>query len=384
MPIDHSIYFQQQPVDILGSIERGVSLRDLVDKRNEANRLKQEAEAKREAAKRNVIQGEDGRTSLNREGYVADLFKIDPEKAIETQRAFQANQLQDQANRLQIAKQKIDLSSQLLGSVTDQTSWDRARNEAIRLGLAEPNELPMQYDPSYVQRAQMQTLSMKDRLDEKFRRDQLAVEREKVDIQRMKARASAGRGQSVTKSLTPAQKKVDQEFAKEYNDFIARGGYADVQKNIQQLREVKSQLEQMSSATGPIVGTMGSLPFIGKPLRDVLTPTGAAMQDKVEEVVQRNLRLILGAQFTEKEGQRLIERAYNPRLSEEENARRVQALLDQIETAARAKMEAAKYYEQNGTLQGFKGVALGQTQSRQSQSPQEKTTFKTDEIEWAD
>lgn len=154
-------------------------------------------------------------------------------------------------------------------------------------------------------------------------------------------------------ALTHAQKKVDEAFAKDYNDLIAQGGLADIEKQTKQLDSVVEYLEDPDTfaATGGVVG------LVPKFLRDVLPglEAGAAAQDSVEEVVQRNLRLVLGAQFTEKEGARLIERAYNPRQSEKENARRVRRLTQQIKMAARAKMKAAAYYEEHGTLQGFKG-----------------------------
>ena len=81
---------------------------------------------------------------------------------------------------------------------------------------------------------------------------------------------------------------------------------------------------------------------------------GEGRQD-IEEVVQRNLRLILGAQFTEKEGTRLIERAFNPNLSTAENKNRIDRLLTQIQIAAETKEDAAAYFNENGTLQGWKG-----------------------------
>lgn len=153
--------------------------------------------------------------------------------------------------------------------------------------------------------------------------------------------------------LTPAEETVDKNFAKDYNEFIAQGGMADIEKQLAQLEGVKEYLEDPATfaATGGVVG------LTPKWMRDVLPglESGAAAQDAVEEVVQRNLRLVLGAQFTEKEGARLIERAYNPRQSEEQNAIRVGRLIEQIRGAAQAKMAAAEYYEQNGTLKGFKG-----------------------------
>lgn len=147
---------------------------------------------------------------------------------------------------------------------------------------------------------------------------------------------------------TKGQDAIDQAFGKEYVDFKASGGFADIDKQLDQLRHVSSRLEK-ENLTGPFVGTIpdASLPY--------LNPDAQAAQDAVEEVVQRNLRLVLGAQFTEKEGERLIARAYNRKLSGTENKKRVDRLIKQIETAAKAKQEAAEYFEENGTLKGFKG-----------------------------
>lgn len=150
--------------------------------------------------------------------------------------------------------------------------------------------------------------------------------------------------------LTKGQEAVDKNFAKEYDTFVLGGGYADVQKSLKQLTEVGDQLGKTDSATGPLVGRLP------KWARNIATPEGSAIQDQVEEVVQRNLRLVLGPQFTEREGKQLIERAYNTNLSEAENQKRVARLAQSIQQAADAKLAASEYYEENGTLQGYKGT----------------------------
>jgi hypothetical protein len=149
--------------------------------------------------------------------------------------------------------------------------------------------------------------------------------------------------------LTKGQEKVDTEFGQVYADFIASGGVADVTKQLKQLRDASVALGSDQSLTGPV---RGQLP---ESVRSITNPKAVATKNAVEEVVQRNLRLVLGAQFTEKEGERLIARAYNPLLMPEENKRRVDRLIQQIESAAAAKIDAARYYEANGTLQGWRG-----------------------------
>jgi len=149
---------------------------------------------------------------------------------------------------------------------------------------------------------------------------------------------------------TLGDKKVDETFAKEYSDFVT-GGYADVQKNIGQLDEAIKNLE--SAKPGTITGpSIGMLP---RPALSALNPKAMATMEAVEEVAQRNLRLVLGAQFTEKEGERLIARVYNSYLPEAENVKRVKRLQTQIKDAAEAKKSAAEYFQKNGTLKGWKG-----------------------------
>lgn len=148
---------------------------------------------------------------------------------------------------------------------------------------------------------------------------------------------------------TPGQEAADKEFGKEYATYKAGGGYADMQKQISQLRAVSDALGKSDDLTGPMLGSMPEW------MRSITNPKSADAQQLVEEVVQRNLRQILGAQFTEKEGERLIARAYNPRLDEQTNKKRVDRLIRQMEEAAAAKESAMQYFEQNGSLRGWEG-----------------------------
>ena len=153
----------------------------------------------------------------------------------------------------------------------------------------------------------------------------------------------------------PAQSKgtieSDKAFGKDVVEWIS-GGAADSAKQIAQLKSALAELQSGSdSLTGPIVGltpdTIKSFTESGR--KSINT------KEKVEEVVQRNLRLILGAQFTEKEGERLIARAYNPSLEEADNAARVSALIKQMELAMQSKTDASQYFRENGTLRGWQG-----------------------------
>lgn len=152
--------------------------------------------------------------------------------------------------------------------------------------------------------------------------------------------------------LTPAQKKVDEVFAKDYAENYVTGGVADARKNLSQLDSVIGRLEGgKENLTGPVMGNMPDV------YNEMMNPNMIDVKNTIEEVVQRNLRVILGAQFTEKEGSRLIARAYNPALDEKTNSKRIRRLMTAMEQALDAKDKAAQYYEDNGTMNGFKGTA---------------------------
>jgi hypothetical protein len=149
--------------------------------------------------------------------------------------------------------------------------------------------------------------------------------------------------------LTTAQSAVDKSFAPEYAKFVT-GGAADAQKALDELRGVQSQLK---SGEKNLTGwALGKVP-LGS--RAMFNQDSVDAEETVANTVQRSLRVILGAQFTEKEGENLIRRAYNPQLSEAKNAERVGRLVTQLERSFKAKQEAAQYYEQNGSLVGYQG-----------------------------
>jgi hypothetical protein len=149
-------------------------------------------------------------------------------------------------------------------------------------------------------------------------------------------------------NLTPAQEAIDKKFADTYFDWQAGGG-ADTVANLAQIGTVLQRLESGQPLTGPMVGIQPDFVLA------LTRPDAAGAKEQVQEVVQRNLRVVLGAQFTEKEGNQLISRAYNPTLPPEQNAARLRKLFQQMALSAEQRQAMVQYYEQNGTLRGYKG-----------------------------
>ncbi len=160
-----------------------------------------------------------------------------------------------------------------------------------------------------------------------------------------------GSGVTVNNNLdggqTPFSKKLDENFAADANIWL-QGGAAGVEKKMSQLDEAMTILESGQNVTGAI----GMLPESVQPF---FNAQGTIAQENVAEVVQSSLRETLGAQFTEKEGERLIARAFNPKLPPAENAKRVRRLIEQTRKMAAAKQAMVDYAMENGTLRGYAG-----------------------------
>ena len=148
--------------------------------------------------------------------------------------------------------------------------------------------------------------------------------------------------------LNEADKVRDKEFAKTINEYFDQGKIFDLDTQVDQLTDAIDSLKT-SNITG---GVIGRLPDA---VVQLFNENAISVRETIEQVVQRDLRRILGAQFTEREGERLISRAFNPRLSEEENIKRVGRILTQIDNVRNSLRDKKAYYEQFGTLKGYQG-----------------------------
>ena len=149
--------------------------------------------------------------------------------------------------------------------------------------------------------------------------------------------------------LTPLQEAIDRKFA---DDVIMwkSGASVTAAKNAAQIASVLDQLHEGKQLTGPMIGITPDVVLA------VTNPNALDARQRVEQVAQESLRTILGAQFTQKEGEAFIARVYDPKLSPQKNASRLRALFKQLDEAAQQKQAMVDYADKHGTLRGFKGT----------------------------
>ena len=154
--------------------------------------------------------------------------------------------------------------------------------------------------------------------------------------------------------LGPGQKEIDKAFGKSIADYVLKG-QSQVYSNLRNLSEKVGILDgtllnekgQKYNVSGPAIGYLDDLALAS------LFPDAAGFRSDIRDIVFQSLREKLGAQFTEKEGERLVNAAFNFYLEEEQNIGRLKRLYKTIEDAANAKNKSMKYYDENGTLKGY-------------------------------
>ena len=152
--------------------------------------------------------------------------------------------------------------------------------------------------------------------------------------------------------LTPIESGIDTAFATDAADYIYNNK-AQVQANLNNLGEKINILEAgEKNVSGPEIGLTPEI------LAPILIPDAVAFEDDVRDVVFQSLREKLGAQFTEREGDRLVAAAFNKSLPEEVNIARLRRLYGTIEDAALAKENAIAHYNEFGTIKGYQSAPL--------------------------
>lgn len=162
---------------------------------------------------------------------------------------------------------------------------------------------------------------------------------------------------------------VDRDYAKDYNEWTGRG-QATYQKNrglLQRSLDTLKSLKDNSMASGRLAGTAPDWLRSDESIR---------LQSDIREAAQGALKGTLGPQFTEREGERIMNAAYNPKLPPSENAAKVQRALNEVDGNARLANSKAKHWEKRGTLDGYESEDITKPKENNAESQQGQETKK--------
>jgi len=369
MPVDTSMYGMIKPVDVMGSVEKGMNMRDMIGERKKKSAIQ-------DAFKQGMKTDPSGKVSFD-----SNLTASALAQGGYGEEAYQAQQQgqNDQQKQMQMAVQNAQFGAQVLGAARNQDEWNKGRQELSGYGMNTAS-IPEQYSPQEQQRLVSQAQTIQERLAEQWREKSHNLEREKLGAQR-KEESSAG------------QKKLDQDWAVDYNEWTS-GGADTAVTEIGKLQDVVNNLEAGSVSTGGMTGVLGDRLTSNKVL--------SARAD-VQSTVMSSLKAILGAQFTEKEGDRIIKNTWNEADSTANNAARIKRLIGDLGSKAEAKNKKSQYFKNNNaTLAGFEpslgadaganrqvadrpqGGASGGFGIDSANAAGRPQVFKTNDIDWAD
>lgn len=123
-------------------------------------------------------------------------------------------------------------------------------------------------------------------------------------------------------------KKLAEEASKSYDNYMTEGGSAIVKTNYKNLQSAFGDLDKGTIQTGKgLTKWIGGSDFA----LDISNPEVASARDKIRSAIVGTLRPILGGAFAEKEGQRILDLSFNPRMKSTENAKRVKTEMAKIQ-----------------------------------------------------
>jgi hypothetical protein len=242
------------------------------------------------------------------------------------------NSTVSKAKKALALKYNLNITPEMSGYDVDQLMDSRKMNETQAQSTVEHNN-------------RMDELKFGKNADREKMREQEALE-ERRRLNEIKEKMSEGG--------TEGRKAVDKDFAKDYNEWNG-GGFATAQKNLQRLRDAKAALKNDPSLTGSFRGLAPDW------VRNATNEKAITTRDDVRAAAQGALKATLGSQFTEKEGERIMNQAYNERLSPQANIDKIDAAIKELEGHQQAMLAKSKHFEQHGSLRGFETPSAEKT-----------------------
>jgi len=145
--------------------------------------------------------------------------------------------------------------------------------------------------------------------------------------------------------------KLRTDAAADYADFESSGGKNKFEAGISALEGVAKGLESGKVSTRNF---SNFIPYLGTntSFQAAVNPTKEAFKNDAQAILEETLKVTLGAQFTEGEGKRRLDRIWDDKQPTDENARRVRNLID---TMKHDYKERIKFFKKAGVWQEGSG-----------------------------
>lgn len=321
---------------------------------NTGNALSNLAEAFGQAAGKSRVGDSDAYfQGLNKQAKEDTIGKIAADKNQFVKDQIDSFNMQDMADKSKIRADENDLNNPMLKNYKEQMA---------KFGVVVPEGMTLAQAKRDLGEAKtLNELKMKSTIDNQ-NKIQLMLMEQKFKEKEKALDREAKKGSAKIEGFSA----LDKDYAKDYNDWTT-SGMSTLEKNLKSLEEARDALKTDPSLTGGTTGMFNDRVTADRVLKQ---------RQKVNSAIQGGMKATLGTAFTEKEGERVLKNAYNEAASPETNLGSLDAAIADLRAKGKANEAKARYFEKNGTLNGFQAPVSNVIQS-EKQSNGGKTIVKT-------
>lgn len=183
---------------------------------------------------------------------------------------------------------------------------------------------------------------------------------EKNKQERAETAAQAQLGKQIQGQQAAGQVELAKKVAGQYSEYSAAGGRAGLESALNNLEEAAAALETGVVKTGKVTNIIPG--FRSDTVQAVVNPKLLEVRTQAQAALNKVLRATLGAQFTEKEGERILNQIWDDKLKPQVNAKKIRAKIEELrDNVNDAESEFARF----GYLQAKPGKKATPVQKAQ-------------------
>jgi hypothetical protein len=223
MPLDPNIILQgqlpqlQNPLDVQ---QKAMTLKHLAQQTQLADQTFADDQNMRQAYKRNVTVGPDGKPTLNQAGVLSDLTQSNPMQAITAQKEFTAQDLAAKEQKMKALDDTVKTGKMLVSQIPTgavppdqkQAAWTNMLNQGKQLGMPNHDSLPPQYPgDDFVNNMKLHLMTAEDQLKQQNSDRDYAIKNhhEKTYEQDVQVKRSAQATQKQNQTLQQTQSMLE-------------------------------------------------------------------------------------------------------------------------------------------------------------------------------
>jgi hypothetical protein len=224
---------------------------------------------------------------------------------------------------------------------TDFTEFGESGMQDIALKRQQQQDKLKLLDAEYgkdlqAQQAKDSAIAGKESARRQAEMDQFTREKNKQELEKGK--------------ISEGSKQLDKDYAKRYSEWTSTG-IPEANKNLTKLKNARKVVAQYVASGG--LSLSGKV--AGQTPNSFRTSESLAIEQDVQSIAQAGLRAVLGSAFTEDEGKRIMKTSYDANLPPEENLKRIDATLKELEERMANNNSKMRFFENNNyTISGWR------------------------------